>query len=468
MQDESISRAIQKLQSLAAETHDPDLRAAVEVLGDVISVGNISQATGVAIGRNIRMVVNQLNLPAETVGALLEVRSSLEAALGLDPDRYRLDDLLADKTRDFTGRAYVFAAFEAFLQANPNGYFVIEADPGLGKSAILAEYLRRTGCLAHFNVRALGINTARQFLESVCAQLIVDFGLPYASLPPQANQDGVFLTKLLKEASARLEPGERLVIAVDALDEVDLTNHPDGANILYLPANLPERVYFLLSRRQVDLPFVVQAPHVRLDLMAYPAENRQDVEHYLHVYSRRPGLQAWIERQRLSPAAFVRKLADLSENNFMYLRYVLLEIETGAYQDLEVHRLPAGLQGYYEDHWRSMGMTAKPLPRVKIRIIYVLCEIRQPVGRPTIARFASDASMTVDELSVQEVLDEWDQFLHEQPGPPETRYSIYHASFRDFLQRKDVVQAAGVTLPEINALIADSLWGDLFGESGDE
>jgi hypothetical protein len=72
--------------------------------------------------------------------------------------------------------------------------------------------------------------------------------------------------------------------------------------------------------------------------------------------------------------------------------------------------------------------------------------------------------MQVDQLAVQEVLDEWKQFLHEQLTEEGRRYSVYHASFRDFLHRKDVVQAAGVTIKDINALIANSLWVDLFGE----
>jgi hypothetical protein len=76
-----------------------------------------------------------------------------------------------------------------------------------------------------------------------------------------------------------------------------------------------------------------------------------------------------------------------------------------------------------------------------------------------IAEFAGE-----EELTVQEVLDDWDQFLHEQRAEGQTRYSVYHASFRDFLYRKDIVQAAGVTLKEINALIADSLWDELFGD----
>jgi hypothetical protein len=250
---------------------------------------------------------------------------------------------------------------------------------------------------------------------------------------------------------------------VDALDEVDMTGHPVGANILFLPTTLPGRVYFILTRREMELPFVVQAPQVTLDLMSHPAENRKDVELYLERSSQRAGISAWMTKQKISSETFVSKLADLSENNFMYLRYVLPEIENGAYQDLDIQRLPAGLNGYYEDHWRQMGMTARPLPRIKIRVIYIMCEIRQPVSRQLIAQFATDKETKVDELTVQEVLDEWKQFLHEQQRPDRLIYSLYHASFRDFLHRKEIVQAAGVTIKEVNGLIANNLWESVFG-----
>jgi hypothetical protein len=468
MTGDRIGQVLETLKAIQSD--NPELRRGVEVLGDALSVGNISGSTGVAIGRNIRMVVNQLNLPAEIVAALLEARNILG---GLDPDRYRLGTLLADKTRDFVGREHIFEAIDQFFFSHSSGYFVIEGDPGMGKSAILAEYIRRTGCIAHFNVRAQGIVSAWQFLENVCTQLIVDFGLPYASLPANAIQDGAFLARLLGEASAKLEPGERLIIAVDALDEVDLATHrqvedvgttrPSGANILYLPITLPDGVYFIMTRRQVEVPFVVQAPQELLDLMIYPAENRGDVETYLWRSAESPKLHAWIDGQGLMGTEFVTTLADLSESNFMYLRYVLPEIEQGTYEGLSIENLPAGLEGYYEDHWRRMGMTIKPLPRIKIRIVYILSEVRQPVSRSLIAQFANDESVHVDELIVQEVLDEWEQFLHEQLALGGTRYSIYHASFRDFLHRKDIVQAAGVTIQGIHALIADNLWTDLFG-----
>jgi hypothetical protein len=456
-----------RLKSLADTTDEPRVHDAIKVLGDAISTGDIRNATGIAIGRNIRLVVQELKLPAESVAELLEVRNTLRASMVLDLKRYRLDTILSDKTYNFVGRSFVFLAIDEFFVRQPKGYFTIEADPGMGKSAIMAEYVRRTGCISHFNIRTLGVNTVVQFLENVCSQIIVDFGLPYASLPADATRDGAFLLTLLQQASAQLLPDERLVIAVDALDEVNLSNHPEGANILYLPSSLPDSVYFILSRRDVSVPLVVQTPQDSLDLVQHPAENREDIEAYLRYNTKRVKLREWINRQEgLRVEDFVNRLADLSENNFMYLRYVLPEIESGSYQGLDIQKLPTGLTGYYEDHWERMGMKDRPLPRTKIRIIYIMCEVGRPVSRKLISDFSSDEAVQVDELAVQEVLDEWSQFLHEEPSPEGKRYSLYHSSFRDFLHRKDIVQAAGVTIKGINALIGDTLYGELFGEEG--
>jgi hypothetical protein len=361
----------------------------------------------------------------------------------------------------------VFSAIDEFLARNSKGYFIVEADPGMGKSSVLAEYVRRTGCICHFNVRAIGLVNATQFLESVCTQVIVDRELPYPTLPADAGQDGTRMAKLLQEAAARLPNGERLVIAIDALDEVELSGHPAGANVLWLPRNLPEHVYFILTQRNVDLPFVVEAPQQTLKLLKYPDENRKDIELHIAHSTERQGIKSWIANQKdgMTTGTFITRLANLSDNNFMYLHHVLPELESGAYQTFTIESLPQGLQGYYEDHWHRMGMTTQPVPRTKISIIYIMCEVRQAVSRTMVSQFATDSSVQVDELTVQEVLDEWKQFLHQQLTNEGTRYSIYHASFRDFLYRKEIVQAAGITIKQINALIANSLWESVFSDS---
>jgi hypothetical protein len=248
------------------------------------------------------------------------------------------------------------------------------------------------------------------------------------------------------------------VIAIDALDEVDTSTQSEGANILFLPATLPDGVYFVMTRRNADVSLMTRAPQQLLDLTTYPAENRADVEAYLWNALSGHALRAWVADHELTDPDFVTTLADLSESNFMYLHYVLPELETGTYKNLSPDRLPSGLQNYYEDHWRRMGMTATPLPRTRIRIIYILCEARQPISRQLLSELATDDEMQIDELAVQEVLDEWRQFLRAQHDGDQARYALYHASFGDFLHRKDIVRAAGTTIEGINELIASALW----------
>jgi hypothetical protein len=191
----------------------------------------------------------------------------------------------------------------------------------------------------------------------------------------------------------------------------------------------------------------------RYDLMQQDNESRQDIETFIRRASDHQGIAEWLADKTLAVESFVQTLADKSQNNFMYLKYVLQDIEHGLYQDLEIDELPVGLEKYYENHWNRMGMNAKPLPEDKIRIVYLLCEVRRPVSRHLLADFAKE-----EELKTQAILDEWGQFLREHQEGEQKQYSLYHASFRDFLHRKDIVQAAGVTLEKINKIIADNLW----------
>ena len=69
--------ALQQLTEVAAKTHDPNVSDVARALGDVVSAGNVSSSVGVAIGHNIRQVVNQYNLPPEAADALLDLRVML-------------------------------------------------------------------------------------------------------------------------------------------------------------------------------------------------------------------------------------------------------------------------------------------------------------------------------------------------------------------------------------------------------
>jgi serine/threonine-protein kinase len=372
----------------------------------------------------------------------------------------QFQSLIQDKTEGFVGREYVFDAIQTFIQENKKGYFTIIGDPGQGKSAILAKYVQDTGCIAHFNVQLQGPNRADQFLESVCKQLVARYQLPYDPLPSNATRDGEFLGQLLDEVAQRRN-GKPVVIAVDALDEVDFGSYRD-ANILYLPPHLPDGVYFIMTRRRdVEVPFTTYAPVQIISLLDYQIDSQRDVRLYIqNRVDDSENLRQQIDERRETIIVFTDKIADKSEYNFMYLRYVLIDIESGLYQDLTLEQFPQGLQGYYDFHWRRMGMTAQPLPVEKIKIVYILGEVREPISRRKICDFSGE-----NEYSVQQVLNEWKQFLHELMKE-EKRYSVYHSSFRDFLHRKEILETHPVTLPGIHQLIAKNelkVWQKLKG-----
>ncbi|AFZ02274.1 helix-turn-helix domain-containing protein [Calothrix sp. PCC 6303] len=360
--------------------------------------------------------------------------------------------LIYEKTQLFCGRKFVFDSIEDFFQNNPNGYFTIIGDAGMGKSAISAKYvLDNPETICFFNIRAEGTNRPELFLKKIRQQLIARF-----QLPDVADAD---LSTLLTKAKEKLSTGERLIIVVDALDEVD---QEGTANILYLPTILPDGVYFILTRRPYNqnekrLNLSPSIPTQELDLREKIQESVQDVKEYIRELlsdgKYQQGLAEWIQQQNhISHEDFVETIAVKSENNFMYLRCILPAIAEGYYKDKPLNELPVGLEGYYENHWHIMGMTAKPLPKNKIKIVYVMCALRSAASREVIAKYSKQNALTV-----QEVLDGWAQFLQKQESYQPPRYRFYHESFREFLHRRDIVQAVGVNLPDIGAEVANNM-----------
>ena len=369
------------------------------------------------------------------------------------------EPLIQEKTQLFCGREFVFNAVEDFFRNNTHGYFTIIGDAGMGKSSIAAKYvLDNPEAICFFNIRAEGINRPELFLKKIRQQLINCYDLQ--------DVEDADLSILLTKVKENLSAGERLVIVVDALDEVD---QQTAGNLLYLPTIVPDGVYFILTRRPYNqnekrLNFSPRTPSKEFDLREKYQESNRDVKKYIQELldneEYKQGLNQWIKEQKsISNHDFVEKIAVKSENNFMYLRYIIPAISDGFYSNLSLDKLPIGLQGYYEDHWHIMGMASKPLPRNKIKIVYVMCALRSAGSREVIAKYSKQ-----DELSVQEVFDGWAQFLQKQESHKPPRYRFYHESFRDFLHRRDIVQAAGVNLPNISAEIADVMTGGLFGD----
>jgi hypothetical protein len=359
-----------------------------------------------------------------------------------------------EKIHNFVGRKFVFDAIDKFINSNPRGYFVIKGDPGIGKSSIAAQLIKTHNYIHHFNIRSEGSNRAENFLSNVCSQLIKKFDLShYENFPPEATQDGKFLLRLFNELSEKQQrKEEKVIIVVDALDEVDHTALAPGVNWLYLPLILPMNVYMIVTmRRDSKITLQVQCELMSFEIKQDSESNMTDIRKYISGKLELLGIKRYMNNQHLDDHQFIEQLSDKSQGNFMYLRHVIPEIEKGAYSNRSIGSIPLGLKNYYEDHWqRIQGHDENAWVNYKLRIIGALSVIKKPISVDII----SEVSKVPEREKILIVLQEWQQFLHVKEniyqGNLRKCYRWYHDSFLDFLAEK-------VDVKEMHGMFADEL-----------
>jgi hypothetical protein len=354
------------------------------------------------------------------------------------------ETLVRDRTQSFVGRDYVFRAITGALSDSEfsSGYVVIQGEPGIGKTSLIAELASRHGHVHHFNIASQNIRSTGDFLASICAQLIVKYGLPYDELPSQARIDGGFLLRVLNEIS-KAHPENKVVVLVDSLDESDFDPRGIG-NPLLLPRALPPGVYFIVTSRERVAERLLVDRREDIYLRDTDPENLDDVRRFAELQlAEHPGLDGEPSATRI-----VDVVVDRSDGNFMYVVHVLRDIRRGRLElkDLDDPRkLPKGLRAYYQTHWRLMReRDGDRFQTYYEPVVCMLATARKPVALEQIGEW-TQLKLT----QVREVVREWADFLNVDLGPDgESRYRIYHTSFQDFLREE-------VGLQKYNERIAD-------------
>jgi hypothetical protein len=301
------------------------------------------------------------------------------------------------------------------------------------------------GCVVHFFIRSDGITRAEQLYKYLGEQFRERFGIDGTTHPEDSPT--IYLRNWFAQAADALG-GDPLVVVIDALDECDEVvgdNRP--GNTLSLPRDLPARVYVILARRNLDPtlnnvrletePNVANPPPY--DLMAFPAENRNDVKRYLRSYFEEHPHHPWLARHKKTVQEAVHLLAARSEANFMYLRYVLPHLEQNP-EEFDPETLPEGLRQYYFGHWRRMtaAWRDKPESEYIFEAIYLLAVAEKPLTAAQIAEMLPGVKPSF----VPTIVGQWREFL-DLDRRAEPAYRIYHASFADFLAEQDAVAEAG-------------------------
>jgi len=387
--------------------------------------------------------------------------------------------IIHQKSANFLGRDFVFTAINNFLNRYNRGYFTIIGLPGSGKSAIIAQYINQNNPpenrqVIYYNAELEGKNHAAEFLKYICSQIIATFDqISLPNLPDNATEGSWFLSLLLQQISDHLQsnqPNQKLIIAIDSLNCINSQLQPPGTNIFYLPRYVPQGVYFLLTRRPFlsdNSGLLIEAPVQSLHLEDYPQENKRDIQNYIRRnltplpyegmgeqdasnspspiteieeknLSNSPllageglgerSIKSWLNTHQINEAEFMTNLTNRSENNFMYISQILAAITNNFYpQPSQIGTLfPPPLETYYQQHLEKMlGSQYQDFP---LAVLQVLAQTTQPISVTDIANF-----LNTDEYDIEELLENWLEFLQVETIFDSTTYKFYHDNFRQWL-----------------------------------
>lgn len=346
--------------------------------------------------------------------------------------------LIAEKTRDFVGREFLFDKVGRKI-AEGERCLLVTAEPGFGKTSFMAELVKRRRHVHHFNrLASADSNQTEHFLANVTAQLILKYKLPYPVLPVQAQRSSSFLLEICAEAARKLEGDEKLVLMVDALDEVDNGGQAITRNPLDLPEVLPEKCVLLVTCR----PATANRPEMnfeggpyKIELLAGMAENQADIAEFVRRSLDQGQIPAFLHATKLSGDQLVAQLVERSEGNFMYLRYVLDDLQKGRFEAGTIDHLPQGLRNYYQQQWQRLELQAgNRFFDLALPALAALTAIRQPLSASSIAQMIGRPQ---DRSQIVAMLGSLRQFLRVEDHPQNPRakvYQVYHGSFHDFVR----------------------------------
>ena len=281
----------------------------------------------------------------------------------------------------------------------------------------------------HFNRSTVGITKPEQFIRNICAQLIGNYKLTDIIWPDTGDQDGLFLEQLLFNCSELLKNDEKIIITIDALDEVNHNITSTHNNVLFLPESLPDNVYFIVTSRQKweHRLRVSQVNTYKFD----ESETREDIESFIKFHLDNFEVFKQIRSWKLSQKDFITLMIEKSECNFMYLYYVLHAITNGDFNHKNPNKIPLGLKQYYRDHWEEMRSKSKEkFEKVYEPVICMLAAVPEAVTVKQIANYTE-----LREFEVKQVIKKLYTYLTEIMEDESTsKYRLYHKSFQDYLK----------------------------------
>ncbi|MBI5955086.1 MAG: ATP-binding protein [Chloroflexi bacterium] len=424
---ESLPKLEAEIQKLSAELQrglDEALKVAQNYQQATIRISGDVIGDGIIIGNNNQLTINKYYYSGDFI-ALNEYY--------IPPDGVFQRVCVVE----FVGREWLTAKVDAFLN-DPNrksGAFLLIGDAGVGKTAFMAHLVKERRYLHLFAEQAPGQAMLQRAMQSLASQLVTRY-----QIDPYKDRDTLnalsvfpdFLERILRLAASTLTEGEKIVIVCDALDEAGV--FPDHF-VFGLPKELPDGVYFILSQRPVNVKLPNFEPVIE-KLEAQGEGNLQDMQAYLSAVAKRPEVMGQIRSKEYSEDFFIQTLKEKSQGVWMYLHYIIKEIESGARAPLDLANLPTGLVGYYAEYWDAWrtgkrGKGEEAWDELYAPLLTTLAAAQEAIPVDWLIRWAD---VTAKPREVNRLLTEqWRAFITEKEKDGQKTYTPYHLSFKDFI-----------------------------------
>jgi WD40 repeat protein len=415
-------------------------------------------------------------LPGSLAGRKDRRRTALSTGADLVALDFSTD--LENLAADFTGREWLLEEVDAWLKSPAERFFILTGEPGIGKSAIVANWVRCRSDIAAYHLCIAGRNETivpSTVLRSLAAQLgknLPGYGIALAnSIKPThltvnvdvhvASMTGGQITGLYikhlsvldpqTEAEVLLRaplaalpaPRQPLIVLIDSLDEAaTLRSDPTLVGLLSGMEGLPAWLRILCTSRpeeRVLSCFNRLQPRI---LAAESRTNREDVRRYVTARVSRSAFKEKLAAAGHSEHAVVALIAGahdssepgLAAGNFLYVKMLLSDIERGIQPLDRLAVLPKSLDDIYR---RFLQRLAPDWETRYQPLLAVLCVAREPLTREQLTRFGDHSARMIGgrmtATLVNTALGVLVQFLDVRGTPGDERYALFHQSLRDYL-----------------------------------
>lgn len=359
---------------------------------------------------------------------------------------------IADKCESFAGRDWLLADIAAWQAAGQPRALLVRADFGVGKSAMMAELVRRNpgGTIAahHFCQHDTQATLdAGVFVQSIAAQLARslpgyralvegDPALQQRLALAPADAASAFEAAVLAPLARLATPPAPRLLLVDALDEaleLDADSARRGGSIVALLASRARRFppwLLVLATTRSNPQVLVPLQHAfgPKEIDAESADNRQDLQRYVLRRAQRGPLLGRLRAAGLDPDALANLLAARSQGKFLYAVRALSDLEDGRLGLDELAGLPPGLDSFYLDAFERRLAPGVGDDEDARGLLGLLAAARDPLPLATVAEVLHRPLEVVQ--SVQQRLPD---FLRLRAG----RLAFDHLSLAEWLTQCD-------------------------------